>query len=86
MGGRLTIRDRSWSRLAPRAWQRIARCGTWWNGAQRIAIAAETRNALQCGLCPGTQGGAVAVRDHGGARRRRRAAGASGGGRAPGTH
>ena len=34
-----------------RAWQRIAGPGTWWSGTQRIAIAAETRNALQCGLC-----------------------------------
>lgn len=34
-----------------RAWQRIARPGTWWNGAQRIAIAAETRDAPECGLC-----------------------------------
>ena len=50
MGGRLTIRDDLGAACA-RAWQRIARCGTWWNGAQRIAIAAETRNALQCGLC-----------------------------------
>ena len=45
-----TIRDDLGAACA-RAWQRIARCGTWWNGAQRIAIAAETRNALQCGLC-----------------------------------
>ena len=50
MGGRLTIRDDLGAACA-RAWQRIARRGTWWNGAQRIAIAAETRNALQCGLC-----------------------------------
>ena len=34
-----------------RAWQRIADPGTWWSGTQRIAIAAETRNAPQCGLC-----------------------------------
>jgi hypothetical protein len=25
--------------------------GTWWTGAQRLAFAAETRNATSCGLC-----------------------------------
>lgn len=25
--------------------------GTWWTGAERIAIAAESRNALECSLC-----------------------------------
>jgi hypothetical protein len=34
-----------------RAWARIARPGTWWDGAERVAIAAETRNALSCTLC-----------------------------------
>jgi hypothetical protein len=34
-----------------RAWQRIAEPGTWWTGEQRVAIAAETRNALSCSLC-----------------------------------
>src|SRR5207247_702061 len=34
-----------------RAWARIARPGAWWDGAQRIAIAAETRNAAVCRLC-----------------------------------
>ena len=34
-----------------RAWERIARPGAWWDGAHRIAIAAETRNAALCGLC-----------------------------------
>ena len=34
-----------------RAWERIARPGAWWDGAQRVAIAAETRNAALCGLC-----------------------------------
>jgi hypothetical protein len=32
-------------------WRRIARPGAWWTGAERIAIAAETRNARTCGLC-----------------------------------
>ena len=34
-----------------RAWQRIARPGTWWDGAQRVAIAAEARHAPSCALC-----------------------------------
>jgi hypothetical protein len=34
-----------------RAWERIARPGTWWDGASRVAIAAETRHAVWCRLC-----------------------------------
>ncbi len=34
-----------------RAWQRLARPGTWWSGAQRVAIAAETRQATACAFC-----------------------------------
>ncbi len=34
-----------------RAWQRLAEPGTWWTGAERVAIAAETRHALHCRLC-----------------------------------
>jgi hypothetical protein len=34
-----------------RTWARIARPGTWWDGAERIAIAAETRHAPGCALC-----------------------------------
>lgn len=34
-----------------RAWQRLARPGNSWTGAERIAIAAEVRNAWQCTLC-----------------------------------
>jgi hypothetical protein len=33
------------------AWSRIARPGTWWTGAERVAIAAETRHAGHCRLC-----------------------------------
>jgi len=33
------------------AWGRIARAGTWFDGAARVAIAAETRHAPQCPLC-----------------------------------
>lgn len=34
-----------------RAWKHLASAGAWWDGAQRIAIAAETRHAVDCGLC-----------------------------------
>lgn len=33
------------------AWRRLAQPGTWWTGAQRVAIAAETRQAVTCKLC-----------------------------------
>ncbi len=32
-------------------WTKLAEPGTWWTSAERIAIAAETRNARQCALC-----------------------------------
>lgn len=32
-------------------WDKLARPGAWWSGAERIAIARESRNALQCGYC-----------------------------------
>ena len=34
-----------------RAWSRIASPGSWWTGAERVAIAAATRDARQCALC-----------------------------------
>jgi hypothetical protein len=34
-----------------RAWDRLARAGTWLDGATRVAIAAETRHARGCILC-----------------------------------
>ena len=34
-----------------RAWLRLGRPGNWWTGAERIEIAAETRNAIRCQLC-----------------------------------
>jgi hypothetical protein len=34
-----------------RAWGRLAAPGTWWSGAERIAIAAETRAAARCRAC-----------------------------------
>ena len=33
------------------AWARLAKPGTWWDGAMRVAIAAETRAAQDCALC-----------------------------------
>jgi len=33
------------------AWCRLARPGTWWTGAERLAIAAEARAAMACPLC-----------------------------------
>lgn len=33
------------------AWRRLAQPGNWWTAADRIAIAAESRNALECPLC-----------------------------------
>ncbi|MDE0759259.1 MAG: alkylhydroperoxidase-related (seleno)protein, partial [Pseudomonadales bacterium] len=32
-------------------WQKLAQAGSWWSGAQRIAIAAEVRNAVECKYC-----------------------------------
>ena len=34
-----------------RAWKRLARPGTWWTGAERVAIAGATRGALPCARC-----------------------------------
>lgn len=33
------------------AWDRLAAPGNWWSGAERVAIAAEVRNAATCRLC-----------------------------------
>lgn len=32
-------------------WARLAKPGSWWTGAERIAIAQESRNAVTCGFC-----------------------------------
>ncbi|HUK63688.1 MAG TPA: alkylhydroperoxidase-related (seleno)protein, partial [Dongiaceae bacterium] len=32
-------------------WEHVRAPGTWWTGAQRVAIAAETRRAVACRLC-----------------------------------
>jgi hypothetical protein len=34
-----------------RAWERLAAPGTWWSGAERVALAAEVRAAGECALC-----------------------------------
>lgn len=34
-----------------RFWQRLAAPGAWWTGAQRVALAAEVRQARHCALC-----------------------------------
>jgi hypothetical protein len=34
-----------------RFWERLAQPGAWWTGAERVAIAQETRNAMRCELC-----------------------------------
>ena len=32
-------------------WQKLAAPGTWWTGAERVAIGAEVRQARHCQLC-----------------------------------
>ena len=32
-------------------WRRFGRPGTWWTGAERLAIAVEARRARSCELC-----------------------------------
>ena len=32
-------------------WRQLAEPGTWWTGAERVAIAAEVRQARACVLC-----------------------------------
>ena len=32
-------------------WERLAKPGSWWTGAERVAIAQESRNAPTCRLC-----------------------------------
>lgn len=46
----IAIRD-DLSAAHSRAWARIGQPGTWWEGAQRVAIAAEARHAPSCALC-----------------------------------
>ncbi|SKA24889.1 hypothetical protein SAMN02745126_04462 [Enhydrobacter aerosaccus] len=39
------------SHVLDAAWARIGAPGTWWNAAERVAIAAETRQAVHCDFC-----------------------------------
>jgi hypothetical protein len=47
---RLPIRP-DLARALETAWLTLAMPGTWWSGAERIAIAAEVRHAESCALC-----------------------------------
>ncbi len=38
------------------AWHKLGRTGTWWTGAERVAIARETRAAANCSLCAARAG------------------------------
>lgn len=49
-GEMLPMRE-SLAREVEIAWGRLAQPGTWWTGAERLAIAGEARRAQDCGLC-----------------------------------
>ncbi len=49
-GERLPLRD-SLAAQIDVAWERLAGPGTWWSGAERLALAAEARAAKDCTLC-----------------------------------
>lgn len=34
-----------------KTWDRLARSGSWWTGAEHVAIASEARNAARCEFC-----------------------------------
>ena len=38
------------------AWRRLGEPGTWWSGAERLAIAKECRAAVECALCAARAG------------------------------
>ena len=42
-----------------RAWDHISGPGTWWSGAKRVSMAAETRHAVRLPALPRAKGGAV---------------------------
>ncbi len=46
----LTVRD-DLKNAYQEAWRRLAQPGCWWTGAERVAIAAESRTAFDCELC-----------------------------------
>jgi hypothetical protein len=39
------------ARECARAWERLALPGTWWSGAERLALSSESRRARRCALC-----------------------------------
>ncbi|MDG2113541.1 MAG: alkylhydroperoxidase-related (seleno)protein [Actinomycetota bacterium] len=43
--------DATFGEVHADAWRRLGQCGTWWTGAQRVAILAEVRTAAGCDLC-----------------------------------
>ena len=45
-----TIRD-SLTEAYREFWARLAKPGSWWSGAERVAIAQESRNAVNCQYC-----------------------------------
>ena len=49
-GAPVPIRD-DLAEAHERAWEGLRAPGNWWTGAERIDIAAETRNALDCAYC-----------------------------------
>lgn len=49
-GAAVPVRDEMRAAHA-RFWERLAGPGSWWTGAERVAIAAETRAARDCALC-----------------------------------
>ena len=46
-------------------WQKLAEPGTWWTGAERVAIPAEVRKAGQCQLCAERKAALSAAAVHG---------------------
>ena len=49
-GEMLPMRE-SLAREVEVGWNRLTSPGTWWSGAERLAIAAEARHAKTCKLC-----------------------------------
>jgi hypothetical protein len=50
-----------------RFWKRLAAPGAWWSGAERVAIAAEVRQAWSCALCQTRKNAVQGEHDHLGA-------------------
>ena len=54
----MTIRPKLLATQAA-AWQNLGWPGTWWSGAERVAIVAETRLAADCALCRARRDAAI---------------------------